>query len=103
MADMIDAKDAKQKLGCDDATLQSHVNNGTIRAQRVGGKLMLNAEDVAKLASEAGGGTASDSITFGDELEVVSFDDNTGTSELNFDDTKQTGKAGNLSFTDSNT
>jgi hypothetical protein len=141
MADMIDAKDAKQKLGCDDATLQSHVNNGTIRAQRVGGKLMLNAEDVAKLAAESGGGgdddgtivltgdsddlsidlgkvvddsaetivqskkggTASDSITFGDELEVVSFDDNTGTSELNFDDTKQTGKAGNLSFTDSNT
>jgi len=139
MADMIDAKDAKKKLGCDDATLQSHVNNGTIRAQKVGGKLMLNAEDVAKLANEAGGdddgtivltgdsddlsidlgkvvddssetivqskkgGTASDSITFGDELEVVSFDDNVGTGELNFDDTKQTGKAGNLSFTDSNT
>lgn len=139
MADMIDAKEAKQKLGCDDATLQSHVNNGTIRAQRVGGKLMLNAEDVAKLAGGAGGdddgtivltgdsddlsidlgkvvddsaetivqgkkpGTSSDSITFGDELEVVSFDDNAGTSELNFDDTKATGKAGNLSFTDSNT
>lgn len=140
MADLIDAKEAKQKLGCDEATLQGHVNNGTIRAQKIGGKLMLNAEDVAKLATQSGGsddegtivltgdsddlsidlgkvvddsaetivqsrtgGAATDSITFGEDLEVVSFDDNTSTGELNFDETKQTGKAGNLSFTDSNT
>jgi len=139
MADMIDAKDAKQKLGCDDATLNNYVNSGTIRAQRAGGKLMLNAEDVDKLAAEQGNdeeGTIvltgdsddlsidlgkvvddsaetivhskgdprnTESITFGDELEVVSFDDNQHTSELVFDETKQTGQAGNLSFTDSNT
>lgn len=139
MADMIEAKDAKKKLGCDDATLNNYVNSGTIRAQRAGGKLLLNAEDVDKLAAEGGGdeeGTIvltgdsddlsidlgkvvddsaetivhskgdtrnSESITFGDELEVVSFDDNQNTSELVFDETKQTGQAGNLSFTDSNT
>ena len=141
MADMIEAKDAKKKLGCDDATLNNYVNSGTIRAQRTGGKLMLNAEDVDKLAGEQGGeeeeeGTIvltgdsddlsidlgkvvddssetlvhskndpknTESITFGDELEVVSFDDNQNTSELVFDETKQTGQAGNLSFTDSNT
>ncbi len=54
MADMIDAKEAKQVLGCDDDTLQKHVNAGTIRAQRVGGKLMLNKEDVEKLKDEDG-------------------------------------------------
>ena len=137
MADMIEAKDAKKKLGCDDATLNNYVNSGTIRAQRAGGKLMLNAEDVEKLAGEQGdeegtivltgdsddlsidlgkvvddssetlvhgkGNSNTESITFGDELEVVSFDDNQNTSELVFDETKQTGQSGNLSFTDSNT
>lgn len=143
MAGMIEAKDARKKLGCDEATLQNYVNSGSIRAQRVGGKLMLNSEDVDKLAAEKGGAVGDDegtivltgdsddlsidlgkvvddsqetivqakgdagknneSITFGDELEVVSFDDNQNTSELNFDETKQTGQAGNLSFTDSNT
>ena len=103
MADMIDAKDAKAQLNCDDATLQSHINSGALRAQRVGGKLMLNSEDVAKLAKDGEDGTIvltgdsenlsidlgkvvddqaatmaqgkdtrkDDSITFGDELEVV--------------------------------
>lgn len=54
MADMIDAKEAKTILGCDDDTLQKHVNAGTIRAQRVGGKLMLNKEDVEKIKEEDG-------------------------------------------------
>jgi len=57
MADMIDAKTAKQMLGCDDETLQGHVNSGHIRAQRSGGKLMLNKDDVAKLASSDDDGT----------------------------------------------
>jgi hypothetical protein len=57
MADMIDAKTAKQMLGCDDETLQGHVNSGHIRAQRTGGKLMLNKDDVAKLASSDDDGT----------------------------------------------
>jgi len=35
-------------------TLQKHVNAGTIRAQRVGGKLMLHKEDVDKLKEEDG-------------------------------------------------
>jgi len=137
MADMIDAAAAKARLGIDDATLQSYINNGTIRAQRAGGKILCNEEDVEKLAGGSGGddegtivltGDSDDlsidlgkvvddssptivqsktpddsSITFGDELEVVSFDDNAGTSELSFDDTQQTGQAGSLSFTDSNT
>jgi hypothetical protein len=141
MADMIDSKDAKKKLGCDEPTLQNYINSGTIRAQRANGKLLLNAEDVDKVASEQGGGDdegtivltgdsddlsidlgkvvddsaetmahakggdakQTDSITFGEELEVVSFDDNQHTSELVFDETRQTGQAGNLSFTDSNT
>jgi hypothetical protein len=136
MADMIDAREAKQRLGCDDAALQNYVNNGSIRAQRSGGKLLLNQEDVDKLVKDKDDeGTivltgdsddlsidlgkvvddsaetivqgkdkqGTESITFGEDLEVVSFDDNQNTSELVFDETKQTGAAGNLSFTDSNT
>lgn len=139
MADMIDANEAKSRLGCDDATLQSYINNGTIRAQRSGGKILCNAEDIETLvggdagdddgtivltgdsddlsidlgkvvddSSETivqsrGGGADDSSITFGDELEVVSFDDSQNTGELVFDDTNATGDAGNLSFTDSNT
>ena len=115
MAAMIEAKDAKAILGCDDETLNSHINKGEIRAQRSGGKLMLNAEDVQKLATatdaddddgtivltgesdnlqidlgsviddtastfvaekpKAATATRSDSLTFGDELEVISFDE----------------------------
>lgn len=137
MADMIDAKEAKAQLGCDDATLNNHVNNGAIRAQRVGGKLMLNKEDVAKLKGDEEGtivltgdsdelsidlgkvvddasetivqprkdasGSATESITFGDELEVVSFDDNT--KDMGFDKNKKGSKPRDegLSFTDSNT
>jgi hypothetical protein len=135
---MIDAKDAKNLLGCDDATLNQHISSGAIRAQRSGGKLTVEQDDVEKLvqdkddegtivltgdsddlsidlgkvvddsadtiisgrdASKSGPGT--ESITFGDELEVVNFDDKT--SELVFDETKQTGNVQNLSFTDSNT
>ncbi|MBA3685716.1 MAG: helix-turn-helix domain-containing protein [Planctomycetes bacterium] len=137
MADMIDAREAKQRLGCDDAALQNYVNNGSIRAQRSGGKLLLNQEDVDKLVKDKddegtivltgdsddlsidlgkvvddsaetivqgrGDKQGTESITFGEDLEVVSFDDNHNTSELVFDETKQTGAAGNLSFTDSNT
>jgi len=137
MADMIDANEAKARLGCDDATLQGYINNGTIRAQRTGGRILCNADDIAKLAdggdddgtivltgdsddlsidlgkvvddsSETivqlrGGAPDDSSITFGDELEVVSFDDNAHTSELVFDETRQTGESGHLSFTDSNT
>lgn len=131
MADMIDAKEAKALLGCDDAALNNHINGGAIRAQRVGGKLQLNREDVEKLArAEGDEGTivltgdsdelsidlgkvvddasetivqprkdtnASESITFGDELEVVSFDD---------PHAKEVGKSSSvasLNFTDSNT
>ncbi len=133
MADMIDAKEAKNLLGCDDATLNGHINGGSIRAQRVGGKLMLNKDDVMKMKDDDGtivltgdsdelnidlgkvvddasetiiqprkdsSGSATESITFGDELEVVSFDDG-NTKDLNFEKTKAT-NAG-LSFTDSNT
>jgi len=137
MAAMIDANEAKARLGCDDATLQGYINNGTIRAQRSGGRILCNEDDVAKLAGSGdddgtivltgdsddlsidlgkvvddssetivqsrGGGPDDSSITFGDELEVVSFDDNSNTSELVFDETRQTGQSGNLSFTDSNT
>jgi excisionase family DNA binding protein len=137
MADMIDAKEAKTILGCDDDTLQKHVNAGTIRAQRVGGKLMLNKEDVDKVKEEDGtivltgdsdnlsidlgkvvddtsetivqskgkDTNSGESITFGDELEVVNFDD-TNTRDLSFEEKQgQPGgdKTGNLSFTDSNT
>jgi hypothetical protein len=128
MADMIDAKEAKGLLNCDDAALNNHINAGTIRAQRVQGKLMLNKEDVEKVAKVLTGdsdelsidlgkvvddasetivqprkdsGNATESITFGDELEVVSFDDG-NTKDLNFDKTKAT-QPGNLNFTDSNT
>lgn len=139
MADFINADEAKAILGCDDATLNNYVNNGTIRAQRADGQLMLHREDVVNLSgmsiSDSDDGTIilsgdsedlsidlgevvddnsatlvqqsqsddnTDSITFGDELEVVSFDDDvsSGTEELNFDDTDATQ---NLSFTDSNT
>jgi hypothetical protein len=134
MADMIDAKEAKSLLNCDDAALNGHINGGAIRAQRVSGKLMLNKEDVLKLKNDEEGtivltgdsdelnidlgkvvddasetiiqprkdasGSATESITFGDELEVVSFDDG-NTKDLNFEKTKAT-NAG-LSFTDSNT
>jgi hypothetical protein len=137
MADMIDAAEAKKLLGCDDAALNNHINSGGIRAQRVAGKLMLNRDDVDKLATKAKEddgtivltgdsdelsvdlgkvvddasetiaqprkeGSSTESITFGDELEVVSFDDG-NTKDLNFDQTKATQGAGNLSFTDSNT
>ena len=134
--DLIDANEAKALLGCDDATLQNYVNNGTVRAQRVDGKLMIVREDVENLGSASGSdsddGTiilsgdsedlsidlgeviddnaatmvqsrddlndSQDSITFGDELEVVNFDDG-GTEELNFDDSEATAS---LSFTYSN-
>jgi hypothetical protein len=133
MADMIDAKEAKNQLGCDDATLNGYINGGSIRAQRVAGKLMLNADDVAKIKGDDDGtivltgdsdemsidlgkvvddasetiiqprkdasGSASESITFGDDLEVVSFDDG-NTKDLNYDKTRATS---GLSFTDSNT
>jgi hypothetical protein len=139
MADMIDAKEAKQILGCDEDTLNGHINGGAIRAQRIGGKLMVNKEDVQKVSTEQDDGTivltgdsdnlqidlgkvtddtgetmtksktnpggakrsaATDSITFGEELEVIAFDDKKGTSELAFDDSKGTT---DLSFTDQNT
>jgi len=140
MSDMIEAKDAKKQLNCDDAALNNHINSGAIRAQRQGGKLMLNQDDVAKLAKDkdddgtivltgdsddlsidlgkvvddsaetmiqghkpaTDSASGTESITFGEELEVVSFDDH-HTSELVFDETKQTGQVQNLSFTDSNT
>lgn len=135
MADMIDAKDAKQLLGCDDEALTNHINGGAIRATRVGGKLMVNKEDVQRLVAEGDDGTivltgdsdnlqidlgkvidetsetiiqdsrtasrgATDSITFGDELEVINFEDNKGTQDLAFDDSKRTM---DLNFTDQNT
>jgi hypothetical protein len=134
MADMIDAKEAKQILGCDDDGLNNHINGGAVRAQRIGGKLMVNKEDVLKVAAEQDDGTIvltgdsdnlqidlgkvvddtsetliqinpnrngpTDSITFGDELEVINFEDNKGTSELAFDDSKKTM---DLNFTDQNT
>jgi hypothetical protein len=134
MADMIDAKEAKLVLGCDDDALNGHINGGAIRAQRIGGKLMVNKEDVNKVAAEQDDGTivltgdsdnlqidlgkvvddtsetimhsapsnrsATDSITFGDELEVINFEDTKGTREVSFDDSKRTM---DLNFTDQNT
>jgi hypothetical protein len=133
MADMIDAKEAKQVLGCDDDALNGHINGGAIRAQRIGGKLMVNKEDVIKVAADQEDGTivltgdsdnlhidlgkvddstdtgthspsrnrsATDSITFGDELEVINFEDAKGTQEVSFDDSKRTM---DLNFTDQNT
>ncbi len=129
MADMIDAAEARQILGCDDEALNNHINSGSIRAQRLGSKLMLNREDVDKMAKDDDGTIvltgdsdnlsidlgkvvddtgetmvqsrkndgSADSITFGDELEVVNFDDG-NTKDLAFDDKAQT-----LNFTDSNT
>ena len=150
MAAMIEAKDAKAILGCDDETLNSHINKGEIRAQRSGGKLMLNAEDVQKLAtaaddddgtivltgesdnlqidlgsviddtaatfvpdkSKSSTATRSDSLTFGDELEVISFDEPAKTSpetaktsppsaqsSISFEE----GNTVEMSFTDQNT
>ena len=128
MADMIDAKEAKKILACDDDTLNNHINSGGIRAQRVGGKLMLNRDDVQKLAGDGDDGTivltgdsdnlsidlgrvvddtsetiiqtptqsaktGTQSITFGDDLEVVNFDDK---------NTQALGTGG-LDFTDQNT
>jgi hypothetical protein len=49
---MIDAKQAKDTLGCDDATLQQHVNSGAIKAQRQGGKLLVDEDDVQRLANK---------------------------------------------------
>ncbi len=139
MADMIEAKDAKKLLGCDDAALTNLVNSGQIKAQRVGGKLMLLKSDVEKVAAASADGddgtivltgdsddlsidlgkvvddsaetivtnkkatdtaAGTESITFGEDLEVVSFDDNNNTGEIAFDQNK---KGSNLSFTDSNT
>lgn len=130
MADMIDAAKAKEMLGCDDATLNGYINNGSIRAQRVGGKLMVMQEDVEKFAQDDGTivitGDSQDlqidlgkvaetaakkdgtqSITFGDDLEVVSFDD-TGTKDLKYGSGgKPAAPArparGQSSFTDANT
>lgn len=133
---MIDAKMAKDILGCDDATLQQHVNSGAIKAQRQGGKLLVDEDDVQRLAKReddegtivltgesdnlqidlgkvvddssetivqpkaAAGAKDTQSITFGEELEVVSLEDNK-TQDLQ--PTKPTTAAQGLSFTDSNT
>ena len=51
MADMISASEAKNILGCDDATLNNHINNGSIRAQRVDGQMQVNREDVLRLST----------------------------------------------------
>ncbi len=48
---MIEAKQAKDILGCDDATLQQHINSGGVRAQRQGGKLLVDEDDVQRLAN----------------------------------------------------
>jgi hypothetical protein len=131
---MIDAKQARDILGCDDATLQQHVNSGAVKAQRQGGKLLIDEDDVQRLASredEEGtivltgesdnlqidlGKVVDDSsetlvqsrnspakesqqITFGEDLEVVSLEDNKG----DLGSTKPTTASKGLSFTDSNT
>jgi len=136
MSDLISSDEAKSLLGCDDATLQNYINNGTLRAQRVDGELMLQRDDVENLGAtnpttDSDDGTiilsgdsedlsidlgevvddgaqtvveqapvGDDSLTFGDELESVNFDDG-GTQELSFDDAEATQDG--LSFTDSNT
>lgn len=132
---MIDAKQAKEILGCDDATLQQHVNSGAIKAQRQGGKLLVDEEDVERLVKKedeegtivltgesdnlqidlgkvvddssetivqpkAAGAKDSQAITFGEELEVVSLEDN---KAQDLGQTKPTTAAQGLSFTDSNT
>jgi len=135
MSTHISTADAKIILGCDDATLQNYISNGTIRASREGSRMLLLREDVENLRgvrpSDSDDGTiilsgdsedlsidlgevvddssvtmvdqhdraGTDSITFGDELEVVNFDDG-NTAQLAFDDTDVTQ---DLQFTDSNT
>jgi hypothetical protein len=152
---MISAAQAQQLLGCDEATLSNHINNGTIRSQRMNGELMVEEDDVRALSGGLTGDSESDSIlvldgetedlsidlgevvddgaatlvepsggmtpgskhgtdqiTFGDELEVVSFDDgsdNTQRLDLPADDTEATiafddlANTENLSFTEGNT
>lgn len=144
MGDLIDANEAKALLGCDDATLQNLINNGTIRAQRNdAGELVIQREDVANLgstsatsdsdegtiilsgdsedlsidlgevvddasAAQSSGDdsrdqTSAESISFDDELEVINFDDDGQTQELNFDDDDPGATVvEDLSFTDSN-
>lgn len=133
---MIDAKQAKDILGCDDATLQQHVNSGAVKAQRQGGKLLVDEDDVQRLAKKedeegtivltgesdnlqidlgkvvddssetivqakaTNGAKDSQAITFGEELEVVSLEDN---KQQDLGQTKPTTAAQGLSFTDSNT
>ncbi len=83
MADMISAADAKNILGCDDATLNNHINNGSIRAQRAGGQLQVSKEDVMRLSSgsDSDDGTlilASESDDFSIDLGEV-IDDSAAT------------------------
>ena len=49
---MIDAKQAKEILSCDDAALKQHIDSGAIKAQRQGGKLLLDADDVNRMAKK---------------------------------------------------
>lgn len=133
MADMISAGDAKNILGCDDATLNNHINNGSIRAQRVDGQLQVNHEDVLRLSTGSESdddGTlilASESDDFSIDLgEVIddsaatmvhgaasddaqiTFNDNDGLEMPDLDgeatqDMGTTGATSDLSFTESNT
>lgn len=145
MAAMIDASEAKRLLGCDDDALNGHINSGAIRAQRQGGKLMFDREDVERLASgglvlDDGEGdddgtivltgesdnlqidlgkvdetadtlmqsapaapvkASTQTLSFGNELEVVSVEEGQNTAEEPvFDDSRQTME---LAFTDVNT
>ncbi|MHC5066973.1 MAG: hypothetical protein ACYTF0_00140 [Planctomycetota bacterium] len=63
MDDLISYDDAKNMLGCDDATLQNHINSGTIRSQRVDGELMLVSEDVEAQGGGLGFGSESEDGT----------------------------------------
>lgn len=132
MADMISAAEAKSILGCDDATLNNYINNGTIRAQRAGGQLQVSREDVLRLSSgsESDDGTlilASESDDFSIDLgEVVddsaatmvntasddaaiTFNDNDGLEmpDLDAEATQDLGgttdATSDLNFTESNT
>lgn len=67
MANMIDANDAKNILGCDDATLQNYINSGALRAQKSNGVLVVNQEDVMALANESDDG---DIILSGDSEDL---------------------------------
>ncbi len=72
MADLIDVKEALGMLGCDERTLTGYITSGAIRAQKVGGKLMVDRADVDKVAG--GGGDEDVNIVLTGDSDNLSVD-----------------------------